>query len=78
MAVQLRAALAKPLQDSFRASFQGTIIPAFEGACQTMFSQVLPLQGSTFFHKSSISVTGTVLDHSWVVVPIAWNQESTV
>ena len=40
LANQLRMALAKPLQDGFAASFQHQIIPAFEKACQTMFSQV--------------------------------------
>ncbi|BDA40748.1 probable enhancer of mRNA-decapping protein 4 [Coccomyxa sp. Obi] len=40
LTAQLRAALPKPLQDSFRTTFQSTLIPAFEGACQTMFSQV--------------------------------------
>ena len=40
MAAQLRTAVAQPLQDGFRASFQGTLLPAFESACQTMFSQV--------------------------------------
>ena len=40
LAAQLRTAVAQPLQDGFRASFQGTLLPAFESACQTMFSQV--------------------------------------
>jgi enhancer of mRNA-decapping protein 4 len=44
LAVQLRTALTKPLQEGFRTSFQSTLIPAFEGACQTMFSQVLLLK----------------------------------
>ena len=37
---QLQQALAKPLQDSFTASFQQQLIPAFEGACRDMFAQV--------------------------------------
>ena len=37
---QLRTALTKPMQDNFRASFQQLLLPAFEGACQSMFSQV--------------------------------------
>ena len=40
LTAQLRTAVAQPLQDGFRASFQGTLLPAFESACQTMFSQV--------------------------------------
>ncbi len=40
--MQMRSALAQPLQESFKAAFQGTLLPAFEGACQTMFSQVIP------------------------------------
>ena len=38
--VQLKGALARPLQDSLRSSFQNQLLPAFEAACQTMFSQV--------------------------------------
>ena len=40
LAAQMRGAVAQPLQEAFRASFQGTLVPAFESACQTMFSQV--------------------------------------
>lgn len=40
LAAQLRTALSKPIQEGFRTTFQTTLIPAFEGACQTMFSQV--------------------------------------
>ena len=43
LAAQMRGAMAQPLQECFRASFQGTLVPAFESACQTMFSQVGPL-----------------------------------
>ena len=38
----MRGALAQPLQEGFRAAFQDTLVPAFESACQTMFSQVGP------------------------------------
>lgn len=37
---QLKAALTKPMQDGFRASFQQHVLPAFESACQSMFAQV--------------------------------------
>jgi len=37
---QLRTALTKPMQDNFRTSFQELLLPSFEGACQSMFSQV--------------------------------------
>jgi enhancer of mRNA-decapping protein 4 len=37
---QLGTALTKPMQDNFRSSFQQLLLPAFEGACQSMFSQV--------------------------------------
>lgn len=51
LATQMRSALAQPLQESFKASFQGTLLPAFEGACQTMFSQViLPFRSCYFYH----------------------------
>ncbi len=33
-------ALAKPLQDAFRGAFQKQLLPAFEGACQSMFGQI--------------------------------------
>lgn len=39
---QLQHALARPLQDSFTASFQQHLMPAFEGACRDMFTQVGP------------------------------------
>lgn len=39
---QLQHALARPLQDSFTASFQHQLMPAFEGACRDMFTQVSP------------------------------------
>lgn len=39
---QLQHALARPLQDSFTASFQQQLMPAFEGACRDMFTQVSP------------------------------------
>ena len=42
LAAQMRGAVAQPLQEAFHASFQGTLVPAFESACQTMFSQVAP------------------------------------
>ena len=42
LTVQLRGALSKPLQENFRTSFQQQLVPAFEGACQSMFSQVKP------------------------------------
>ena len=32
--------LAKPIQESFKQSFLKQIVPAFESACQTMFSQL--------------------------------------
>ena len=35
----LQAALQTPLQTAFRSSFEQRLIPAFEGACQSMFSQ---------------------------------------
>lgn len=35
----LQAALQAPLQTAFRSSFEQRLIPAFEGACQSMFSQ---------------------------------------
>ena len=43
----MRGAVAQPLQEAFRAAFQGTLVPAFESACQTMFSQVAPRSLST-------------------------------
>ena len=42
LAAQIGGAVAQPLQEGFRASFQGTLVPAFESACQAMFSQVSP------------------------------------
>ncbi len=58
LAAQMHNAVAQPLQDGFRASFQGTLLPAFESACQTMFSQVqLPYETSDLtypLHKSSL------------------------
>ena len=40
LAAQLKLALAKPLQEGFRTSFQQQVLPAFEAACQNMFAQV--------------------------------------
>ena len=37
---QLKATLRQPLQDSFRNGFQQQLLPAFEAACQSLFSQV--------------------------------------
>lgn len=40
LAGQLKLALRQPLQEGFRSSFQQQLIPAFEAACQNLFSQV--------------------------------------
>lgn len=40
LAAHLRPAMTKPLQDGFRSSFQQHVLPAFEAACRTMFTQV--------------------------------------
>lgn len=37
---QLQQALTRPLQESFAASFQQQLIPAFQHACRDMFAQV--------------------------------------
>ena len=36
----LAAGLAKPVAEGFRASFSKQLVPAFEGACQSMFLQI--------------------------------------
>ncbi|KAK9805896.1 hypothetical protein WJX73_002358 [Symbiochloris irregularis] len=38
--VQLKAALRAPLKESFRTSFEQQLLPAFDAACQNLFSQV--------------------------------------
>lgn len=40
LSASLASQLAKPLQDSFRSAFQKSLLPAFEGACQSMFGQI--------------------------------------
>ena len=40
LAAQLKVALKQPLQDGFRTSFQQLLLPAFDAACQSLFSQV--------------------------------------
>lgn len=45
LSAQLTRALQKPLQEGFRNSFQQLVLPAFEAACQNLFSQVSPQQG---------------------------------
>ena len=55
LTAQLRTAVAQPLQDGFRASFQGTLLPAFESACQTMFSQAGALTAASPALSSPLS-----------------------
>ena len=54
LASQLRSAMAKPIQDNFRSSFQQQLLPAFENACQAMFSQVLAFAYCNFLKLSNI------------------------
>ena len=57
LAAQLRTAVAQPLQDGFRASFQATLLPAFESACQTMFSQVGPDRSDRALHQAHLAAS---------------------
>lgn len=42
LSAQLKAALRTPLKESFRTSFEQQLLPAFDAACQNLFSQVRP------------------------------------
>ena len=63
----LQAALQTPLQTAFRSSFEQRLIPAFEGACQSMFSQASrhPVVLSAACIRVMCAVAGKHLSSHW-------------
>ena len=59
------SALAKPAQEAFRTAFSKTLVPAFEGACQSMFVQLNGALAQGLEEHTQASTSGVLPGCVW-------------